>query len=521
MTLNLQNVNEAKQKLESCDTKSFHNSDKSFCFFTSELKVKAFRHISNLTVDFEHPVTVISGTNKIGKTSLLLLLACSHENFMKMDSTSPAPILRAHAWKDVLSFTSHESVDADYSYELTWRTGFQERSGVGKRLASSKAWSGLGKKSSDPKRANAKIRDRQVRLVDLERILPGRSFTNALLRKAHSATAVRLAPEIEQAFAYIFDINNVEISEIGGHINKNCFLITKSSQCYSTFNAASGEESVIYLLKDLLESPKDSLILVDEIEAGFHPSVQRKLADVVQYISWRDKKQFIISTHSPTLLSAFPAKSRRFIEHTTTEYRVIRGISHQAARSKMDSVGYPLVRLYCEDNLASYLVKQALVRMAKNHPHAQRLVNVVTSGPIHEVKNDYIRHKRNFKQYCNKVGYCAIFDGDHKNHADYSVYFENSTEKALFLYPYEAPEKFLLRSYLSRNPHPQLSAALEHSAHHTLFLAMVNFGLATDSADALSRCYASFQESTEFMKHDHDLQSFLTEVLKHFSSMPD
>lgn len=520
MTLSLQNVDDAKQKLEFCDTKTFHNADKSFRFFTSELKVKAFRHINNLTVDFEHPITVISGTNKIGKTSLLLLLACSHENFMKMDSTSPAPSLRAHAWKDVLSFTSHESAGADYSYELKWRTGIQERSGEGKRLARSKAWSGLGKKSSDP-RGNAKIRDRQVRLVDLERILPGRSFTNALFRKAYSATAVRLAPEIEQAFAYIFDITDVEISEIGGHINKNCFLIAKPDQSYSTFNAASGEESVIYLLKDLLESPKDSLILVDEIEAGFHPSVQRKLADVVQYISWRDKKQFIISTHSPTLLSSFPAKSRRFIERTTADYRVIRGISHQAARSKMDSIGYPLVRLYCEDELASYLVGKALVRLAEDHPHAHRLVNVVKSGPINQVKNDYARHKRNFDQYCNKVGYCAVFDGDYKDHPDYSGYFENTTEKALFLYPYETPEKFLVRAHLSRHPHHELRAALEHSDHHSLFQAMVNFGLATDSSDARSLCYASFQESTEFMKHDHDLQCFLTEVLKDFSSMPD
>ena len=430
MTLSLQNVEDAKHKLEACDTTVFHDADNSFRFFTHELKVNTFRHISDLTIDFEHPVTVIAGTNKIGKTSLLLL-ACSHEKFIKTDSTSPAPVIRAHAWKDVLSFTSHENADADYSYELKWRVGTQDRTGVGKRLASSKAWSGLGKKSSDPTRRNAKIRDREVRLVDLERVLPGRSFTSALFRKANSAAAVRLAPEIEKAFGYIFDITDVTISEVGGHINKNCFLISKAGQSYSSFNAASGEESVIYLLKDLLESPRDSLILVDEVEAGFHPSVQRKLADVIQYISWRDKKQFVISTHSPTVLSSFPGRSRRFIERTAAGFRIIRGISRQAARSKMDSMGYPLVRIYCEVALTRFLVGQALVRVTQEHPHAQRLVNVVMSGPINQVKNDYDRHKRNFDQYCNKVGYCAVFDGDHKEHPNYSGYFENSAEKML------------------------------------------------------------------------------------------
>ena len=521
MILNLTNIKKAKNKLAVCDTKLFRNVSNSFRDFTEELKINAFRHIEHMTIDFEHPVTVIAGMNKIGKTSLLLLLACSHEQFMKIDSTSPTPSLRPHAWKDVLSFTAHENVDKNYSYELKWRVGTKSLNGEGKRLASSAAWSGLGKKSSDPGRVNAKIRDREVRLVDLERILPGRSFTNALYKKANLASALRINSKVEKAFAYIFDLTSVKIYEAGSHINKSCFLIAEPDRSYSTYNAASGEESVIYLLKDLVDSPKYSLILIDEIEAGFHPSVQRKLADIVQYISWHDKKQFVITTHSPTLLSSFPAKSRRFIERNSNGFRVVRGLSHQAARSKMDSVGYPLVRLYCEDELAKYLIGQALIQIAQEHTHAQRLINVVTSGPINEVKNDYVRHKRNFDQYCNKIGFCAVFDGDHKDHPLYSEYFDNPTENTLFLYPYEAPEKFLVRSYLNNYQHQELRAGLEHSDHHALFQAMVNYGLATDASDARSQCYSSFKTSTEFAKHSLELREFLIRILSKFSSMPD
>jgi len=428
MTLNLRNIEEAKRKLESCNVAAFRSSGDSFLHFTTKLKVNSFRHIRELTIDFNHPVTVIAGTNKVGKTSLLLLLACSHERFLKVDASSSAIGLREHVWSDVLSFTSHENVNNDYSYKLDWRVGSDPRDGEGKRLASSKAWSGLGKKSSDHSRKNAKIRDREVRLIDLERILPGRSFSSALYRKANTAKATRLSADVEKAFAYVFDLERVEISEVGSHINKTCFLITRPGESYSSFNAASGEESVICLLKDMIDSPKDSLILIDEIEAGFHPSVQRKLADIVQYISWRDKKQFVISTHSPTLLSAFSGKSRRFIERSSTgEYRVIPAISHQAASSKMDSVGYPLVQLYCEDNLAHFLIGKALVKIAHQYLCFQRLVNVVESGPVDQVKNDYERHKRNFTQFRNRVGYCAIFDGDHKDHPHYSDYFANKT----------------------------------------------------------------------------------------------
>lgn len=521
MTLELQNIEDKKRKLAACNTSVFSGVDNSYLHFLRRLKINAFRHITNLELSLTHPVTVISGTNKVGKTSLLLLIACSFEKFMKADSTSPAGQIREHNWSDVLAFTNHENIGSDYSYELSWRVGTNDRQGEGKRLASSLAWSGLGKKSADTSRLNAKIRDREVRFIDLERILPSRSFSNALFRKANTATAQRLNTEIEQAFSYVFGIGQVELNEVGSHINKSCFLISHSGQSYSSYNAASGEEAVIYLLKDIIDCPPNSLILIDEVEAGFHPSIQRKLADLIQYISWRDKKQFIITTHSPTLLSSFPGASRRFIEQSGGGYRVIPGISHQAARSKMDAVGYPLFRLYCEDDLAAFLVGKVLTKLSSEDQHFHRLVDVIQSGPIDQVKNDYERHKRNFPQYRNPVGYCAVFDGDHKDHPNYSNYFGNDTEQALFLYPFDAPEKFLVRAYLASNPNADLASSLQHSDHHSLFQQMVNLGLATDKNDARAACYAAFENSAEYLKHKDDLEVFLKGVAIKYSNAQD
>ncbi len=518
MTLQLQNLEEKKRRLASCDTSVFNGVDGSYRHFLKRVKINSFRHITNLDIPLEHPITVISGTNKIGKTSILLLVACSFERFMKVDSTAPAGQLREHNWNDVLSFTNHETSTRDYTYELEWRIGTSNRNGEGKRLASSRAWSGLGKKSADTSRLNAKIRDREVRLIDLERLLSGRSFSNALFRKANSASAERLNPEVEQAFSYIFGIQDVELSEVGSHINKSCFLISHAGNSYSSYNAASGEEAVIYLLKDIHNCPSDSLILIDEVEAGFHPSIQRKLADIIQYISWRDKKQFIITTHSPTMLSSFPGKSRRFIEKANDEYRVISSISHQAARSKMDAIGYPLLILYCEDDLAKFLISKILIKISSEYPYFQRLVDIIESGPIDQVKNDYERHKRNFSQYRNPVGYCAVFDGDYKDHPHYSNYFGNPTEKTLFLYPYDAPEKFLVRAYLAANPNIELTSALQHSDHHSLFQQMVNLGVATDKADARAACYAAFETSSEYTKHEEDLKDFLIRVVADYSA---
>lgn len=516
MTLHLQNLDAARKSLNKCNVHTFVDIGQSYRCFLSSLKIDRFRKLNGVELTFNHPVTVIAGTNTVGKTSILILLACSHERFMKHDSTSPSMGVREHAWNDMLSFTSHESDSANYAYSLVWRVGAQVNNGRGKRTGTTRSWSGLGKKSSDATRTNAKIRDREVRFIDLERVLPGRSFSNTLFRKANAASATRLNADIEQAFEYVFDSGPVEISEAGSHINKKCFLIKKGTETYSSYNAASGEESVLYLLKDVIESPKNSLVLIDEVEAGFHPAVQRKIAEIIQYVSWRDKKQFVITTHSPTFVSSFPLESRVFIEADGLDYKVTEKMPSQAIRSKMDSVGHPLIRLYCEDDLAEFLIRRALLSSSTGHDTA-RVVNIVQSGPVDQVANDYVRHKRNFAQYRNKVGCCGIMDGDYASDPRYSSYGGDLTEFVGFIFPHEAPEKYLVRAYLAKNPNAQLQTLLAQSDHHSLFAEMVRLGLAADVSDARNICYQEFESSADYTRHIGDIMDVITRSLAHYS----
>ncbi len=525
--LNLQNLRAAKNSLLNYDPTTFTNAQNSFRFFLNKIKVNDFRHITNLEFTFDHSVTVISGTNKIGKTSLLLLIACSHENFLKYDATKPETILRNHTWRDVLTFTSYESSTRNYSYELFWRVGTDNRQGEGKRAANKQSWTGLGKLSSDVARMNAKIRTKEVRLIDLERLLPARNFSNSLMRKTISAPQVRLHQDIEQAFNYILEIPTpVEIHKIGSHINKVAYLIIPTAavgnEPYSSYNAASGEESLINILVDIFESAQDSLILIDEIEAGIHPNVQRRLASIIQYVSWHHKKQFILTTHSPTLLSAFPQKSRKFIDIAPNgAYEAISSISVNAAFSKMDSKAYPLVQLYCEDTEAEFIIQNILVTISQTKKYFSRLINIIVSGPIDQVKNDYERHKRNFPQLRLKIGYCCVFDGDYKNDPKYSSYHNDPNNYSFFLYPYTAPEKFLVKSYLDAHPNAQLSTALSYSDHHALFQEMVTLNLAADPAQALNLCWQAFILTPEYTKLAADMTTFLLGVITHFSRQSD
>lgn len=519
--LSLQNIDGVKKKLQSCDISTFRDSGCSFTKFITSLRVVQFRHINNVEITFTHPVTVISGSNKIGKTSILLLLACSHENFMKLDSTKTETTLRTHAWKDVIRFTKYENDAAEYAYEMHWRIGLKKCNGMGKRVGTKHSWIGLAKKSQT-KRMNSKIKDFEVRLIDLDRVCPARDVSRSLHLKVNKELSkTELSGEICQAFSYIFELNTVKIYQVGEHISKICYLIeTETGTEYSSYSTASGEDAVINILRDIFETPHNALILIDELEAGFHPSVQRRLADIIQYVSWNHKKQFIITTHSPTLMSSFPQVSRRFIETKNDGgYNVIPKISTMAAFSKMDVFSHPLLRIYCEDSLAGFLLRKTIVKLSEIYPAFNRLVNIVDAGPADKVKEYYLAHKKIFQHMLPKIGYCCVIDGDYFDSKDFQEL--KSDDGAFFLTPHEAPEKFLAKAYLAVNPSPQLQAFLTHNDHHLFFQELCNEGKATDVEDARNMCFNAFSSTNDYKELATELYNFVKSQTIKFSELAD
>lgn len=516
----IKNLEEYKKKVDTNDVKVFTDINSSYLNYLYSIKVNSFRHIHDLSLSFDSPVTIISGENRIGKTSILLLIACSFEDFRHLDSTKPETSFRRFTWKDVISFTKDETDNGGYSYELHWRVGSgPEKSGEGKRGVGKQSWTGLGKLSHTG-RINAKIRNREVRFIDLDRMHPARGCSKRLNFKASHAEKLELSEEITTLYRYIFRISeDISIYQTGSHINKKVFLIAHkengATEAYSSFNDASGEEAVLNMLLDITEAGDNALILIDELECGIHPETQRRLADVIEYLSWTKKQQFIITTHSATLLSAFSKKSRKLIEYSDDKFRVISKPEVAVVFSKLDSISHPLVRLYCEDSVASFCVKKLLVAINEEKRYFDRYINVVESGPASAVKNDYQRHKYLFEQMTQRIGYCCVLDGDMRNNPDFQDLQSDSL--AFFLCSNEAPELFLCRSFLEHHPNKKLHSFITMENHHAVFQEMVTLGLAVNTEDALSECWKEFSLSDEYVKLLESFKKFIFNVVLKFS----
>lgn len=458
--------------------KIFYQSDltnpKTYPKFILGAEFENFRHISKLELKFATPITVISGSNKTGKTTVLLSIACSHFDFKKRNYTNGN--LERQTWSNVIKVTSHDNQTTDWTYYLKIKTGGKIERKRGQRKKTTKKWNGLGKKESQ-------IQDNAVVYLDLDRILPARHFSPVLHKKAKNSAGSMISASnqkyIEECLSYIME-ETYSIKKLADHLGKDLLGFSARNN-YSSYNSASGEDALSRIVIDCIEAPKQSLILIDELELGLHPKIQRRLMDVIFEISHKDEKQFILTTHSPTVLSCVPDFARIFIDSKNGSYSEVSPISINSALSKMDSKSYPLLDIFCEDNCSEKIIRKMLLKIEhrKLPGISARLINLITSGTADETYQNFIVRNRIYQKVSICSGHACILDGDMREDKRFT-----QKDGIHFLPGDMAPEKLLCNIYESANKNDGLRYHINNSNSHCLFEKMMEYCGAVDEDSA-------------------------------------
>jgi len=504
------NPNRDRKELDSLDILSEHN----FAKFLKAIKLEPFRHIDNLYLEFQHPISVISGTNRSGKSTVLMALACSHYKFIKRNAQNGN--LERHTWSSLMQFTKNDKQLVDWTYFITYKFGNKIETKRGQRKHTTKKWNGIGKKESQ-------FTDRSVIFIDLDRILPARNFSRVIFNRSKNAAESTISTNnknvIEDYLSYILE-QNFQLNKLASHQDKDIFKYSNTHQ-YSSYNAATGEEVLLKIILDCVEADSGSLILIDEIEIGLHPKIQRRLMDVLYNISVNDNKQFIITSHSQTILSSLSEKSRVFIERDyNNTFKAIQEISVNAALSKMDSNSYPLVDLYCEDDIAANIIGKAIDNLRINHnvSNANDLINVIISGSADKTYSYFTSHKETYPKKRIKTGYACILDGDMRSLKTSGGKVKYEPEPCLhFLYSSQPPEKFLVDAFLVNNYNDSLKYHSETSDKHCLFDKMIDLDICNDKSQAFELCWKEFIGSADGIIYINELENFLLSIMKEFS----
>jgi len=133
---------------------------------------------------------------------------------------------------------------------------------------------------------------------------------------------------------------------------------------YSEANAGSGEIAVVQLVKQLLDAPNFSLILLDEPEVSLHPAAQKRMQLFMLDQIKEKKHQVIISTHSSILIEDLPNNAiKLFIDNKNGKFKVCENINYNEAFYDLEERVFDKKRIICEDFSAKVLIERILHTM--------------------------------------------------------------------------------------------------------------------------------------------------------------
>ncbi len=349
----------------------------------------SLRGIRDVHAPFGYPIMAICGKNGAGKSTILGLAAFSARrpsawrvSPRRVPSVRPALRRMSFAW-DEFFFRRRDdpslaglTVQFDYTYR-----------GDDLQVSRVRTEKGRWASAPDPGRSGTpRLPERPIDFISLARILPPGEL-RALRRQSSGGfggKVVSLGEASVQAMASIFEqpYESVEL-----HTERDVPLARCSAKAsYTGFDMGSGENSAVTIFAALERLPPGGLLLVEEIEHGFHPLAQERLVDVLTEMVLRGKQQIICTTHSEYVIDALPQAGRLLLSRTQDAHQVVAAPTTRDLMFTMTGQPRPELTIYVEDAFAQMVVEQALSGVHR------RRVKVVPIGSAERVVGQLATH---------------------------------------------------------------------------------------------------------------------------------
>ena len=368
----------------------------------SELIIDYFRAFKNVRIPLASNLTVISGANGCGKSTLLSLVAsCSGINKKSFFGSNFQPefadffhIDSTEDFKNYRLFIRYKSLNKDNA--LVKRLSFKDdtASGRGIRIIprTTKEYSEFETVSESSRAAydeysvggSARVPLPTIYL-SLSRLYPlgeknGKSSVHPL-PKGNRISQVDVKEKFKEWYNFIIPNSIKETANISLIKKSACSRMSAHMDMYNipSLSQSVGQDSVgnivsalidIYLLS-LKEDYCGAVLCLDEIDVSLHPDSQIRLLELIYELSDSLKIQFVVSSHSLTIIKELLEKERKNPEKFGVVYLKNASAPFQTAVKdyyllKADlfsqySYNKTKVRIYFEDeigqDLFNYLIK--------------------------------------------------------------------------------------------------------------------------------------------------------------------
>lgn len=256
------------------------------------IEIHGFRGVADLTIEFQSPITALSGLNGTGKSTIARLASCAYrkavtaalarfyvKDFFPVSAADPSPF----------------SDDARVFYSYCVERGAEPQKVTVSRKA--REWSGYKRQ---PERACyyigftqfiPKVERRDLSIYGGHRIQLGASRELPNDAANNVATILGL-PYDELGFTEVTHSNRT--AELA--------MATRNGKRYSENHMGFGEGRVVYMVNTMEGAPTQSLFVLEEPETSLHGEAQRRLARYLVDVAGRRGHQIILTTHSSAIL---------------------------------------------------------------------------------------------------------------------------------------------------------------------------------------------------------------------------
>lgn len=313
------------------------------------------RGIKKSKLEFAFPVTVLCGPNGTGKTTFLVLSLLAFHDDTAL--TLPTGMKSYFDFKYFFGFSEKEKHPEGIRVAWEYTDDTSDSFSKGRER-----WMRYIKNDKTPRRPI-----RGTEFVGLSRIVP--SFEKRGFQKEfYSFKKQNLKSSTNDLESLLNRIMSKPYQSVQSYEKKNYAGTFRLNdyQSHTSFNAGAGEECLTYILDTLLTAKEGSIITIEEIEIGLHPSIMENLVDTILEIVLKRKLQVIITTHSPEFLRSCPKESLILAARLNDQVIFTHMPNVENAVYSLAGKANTELFIVCEDEWAAALINAMLTKKEKN-----------------------------------------------------------------------------------------------------------------------------------------------------------
>ncbi|MBK7811298.1 MAG: AAA family ATPase [Saprospiraceae bacterium] len=313
------------------------------------LNFTLLKNLRDVEITFkENGLTGILGPNGSGKSSILHALCCLYQPNDGQPSFN-------FKFSQFFTPTTHTIwTGSSFTMRHTYREGANPFSNID-TMYSKQIDRWAPKYSRRPKR--------HVSFIGIKTCVPAIESETQVTRIQFNTTPLNdaLSLQILNLGGRVMNRNYTDMSNHTTASSKRYLGLSFDGIDYSSLNMGAGEQRILLILSQILNTPNYGLILIDEIDLLLHEDALKRLLEVLKEIALEKHLQIIFTTHNHNILKVNDIEYRH-IQQTAAK-TICHIDSNPEALYRLTGVQIKPYELFVEDDLTKFISKQVAHNM--------------------------------------------------------------------------------------------------------------------------------------------------------------